>query len=159
MQSMFSKSPEKHRAAKAFTAFTIFFFVVSIGIGQLLSQRIGHGSGPWNSHLTWNCYAQGGPYYLKDKPIAEQPCPSPLATSTIKAGGQIAKTAAIQANPLVANPGAAQSGFAGEPANAKVEGSMAWFILKEFFLIGTSIGFMLLLILWWKWLLQNLGTY
>jgi hypothetical protein len=74
---MFDTSPDKTRATRAYLIFSVLFFVFAIGTGFVMAAQHGYGAGPWDSHTVWSCNTPGGPYYLSDLPISQQPCPSP----------------------------------------------------------------------------------
>lgn len=74
---MFDDSVEKMRATRVYLTFSLLFFAVAIGTGFVMAADRGYGAGPWNSHTVWSCGARGGPYYLRDRPRSQQPCPSP----------------------------------------------------------------------------------
>lgn len=86
---MFEETVAKTRATMAFLIFSALFFVVAIGTGFVIAAHVGYGAGPWNSHSVWSCNTPGGPYYLHNVPISEQPCPSPYSTA-LNGHGRIA---------------------------------------------------------------------
>ena len=81
MTPMFDNSPMKMQATRAFVVFSILFFVVSIGMGLVIAADKGYGTGPWDTRTVWSCHTPGGPYYVDDLPVSEQPCPSPYSPS------------------------------------------------------------------------------
>jgi len=76
-------TPSKERAIRAYTIFSILFFMVAIGTGFIIAADRGHGVGPWDTDTTYSCYAPGGPQYIPGKPISEQPCPGPQSAGLI----------------------------------------------------------------------------
>jgi hypothetical protein len=90
---IFVTTPMKLRATRAYVAFSILFFVVTVSIGFVIAANKGYGAGPWDSHTVWSCYAPGGPYYLSDRPRSQQPCPSPYDTA-IASHGRLPASAA-----------------------------------------------------------------
>jgi hypothetical protein len=93
LRLVFDNSPNKLKATRAYIAMSILFFVFTVGIGFVIAANKGYGAGPWDSHTVWSCYTPGGPYYLKDRPISRQPCPSPYSTAIDSHGRLPAKDA------------------------------------------------------------------
>jgi hypothetical protein len=80
-------SPQKLRAARAYYAFSILFFVVFIAAGYVLAAQNGRGSGFGDGYTVQSCHTPGGPYYVKHLPKEVQQCPNPTS-SQLKYPGQ-----------------------------------------------------------------------
>ncbi|WP_205698817.1 hypothetical protein [Conexibacter sp. SYSU D00693] len=76
-------SPDREKAIKVYTALSVLFFVVIIGAGFVLAADRGYGAGPWDTDTVHSCYTPGGPHYVPDKPVSEQPCPSPTSAGLV----------------------------------------------------------------------------
>lgn len=74
------QSSPKLRAARAYYAFSILFFVGFIGAGYVLAAQNGRGSGFGDGHTVQSCSTPGGPYYVRHLPQEVQDCPNPTSS-------------------------------------------------------------------------------
>ena len=80
-------SSPKLRAARAYYAFSIIFFVGFIAAGYVLAAQNGRGSGFGDGHTVQSCFTPGGPYFVRNLAEELQACPNPTS-SQLKYPGQ-----------------------------------------------------------------------
>lgn len=171
---MLNDSPQKLRATRAYLVFTVLFFTFGIGNGFYLAHKHGHGAFWWDSEISHSCHSPGGPYYLPDKPISEQPCPAHNSTGLIRRlpPGQTVATnspAALPENSAAAevtHP-AEKKGLFGflvaeeSTVAAVMQGTRTGLgpILWDAFLLVTAFAFLFFLLWFWWWFMSSFGTF